>query len=362
LLQRLDRAVADAASFALVLMDVDNFKLFNDTYGHLTGDAVLASVAATIRENCRDGDTAGRYGGDELALLLPSATRAEAEAVVTRLMSSIHSRPHLAWDGSLIPISVSPGIACFPEDGRTRRDLVAAADAAMYEAKRCSSGVSAHGFGASRGPRLPGIAMHDLGQMLGTASLEVLEGLVAAVDAKDRYTREHGDHVARLGLLLAETLDLPLDQRRAVTVAGLLHDVGKIGIPDRILRKPGTLTKDEYDQIKRHVPFGVAIVQGVISDRPTVEAIAFHHERWDGRGYPRGLAGEVTPLLGRIMQVADATSSMLLDRPYRKGMPWARVAAELRAGAGSQFDPDLVEVFIGSFERLSPASQAQREL
>ena len=288
LLQRLDREVANAASFAIVLLDIDNFKLFNDTYGHLTGDGVLTSVATVIRESCREGDTGGRYGGDELALLLPGATRAEAAAIVSRLVNRLSSRPHVAHDGSRIPISVSAGLACFPGDGHTRRELLAVADAAMYAAKRRTVRVVTGYDKSCVSANLPDLPMRDADDLVGNSPLGVLEGLVSAVDAKDRYTRDHAEHVARLGLLLVDELGLLPEHRRTVTVAGLLHDIGKVGIPDSILRKPGALTAEEYNLIKRHVPFGVAIVKGVIDDAATVEAIACHHERWDGRGYPNG--------------------------------------------------------------------------
>jgi HD-GYP domain-containing protein (c-di-GMP phosphodiesterase class II) len=146
---------------------------------------------------------------------------------------------------------------------------------------------------------------------------------------------------------------LGAEERRVLALAGPLHDVGKIALPDRILRKPGPLTAEEYRALQRHVTYGVAIVRGVLDDDAVVEAIAYHHERWDGRGYPSGVAGPDTPLVGRIMQVADAVSAMLLDRPYRQGLPWERVIAELRAGAGSQFDPALVEPFIAATTPLA---------
>jgi putative nucleotidyltransferase with HDIG domain len=185
--------------------------------------------------------------------------------------------------------------------------------------------------------------------LLGESPFGVLEGLVSAVDAKDRYTREHSEHVTHLAMLLVDALRLPAEQRRVMTMAGLLHDVGKIGVPDRILRKPGSLSSEEYDAIKRHVSYGVAIIRGVLDDKNVVDTVAYHHERWDGRGYPHAIGGPGTPLLARIMQVADAASSMLLDRPYRKGMDWARVVDQLYAGSGSQFDPELVAPFIDAY-------------
>jgi diguanylate cyclase (GGDEF)-like protein/putative nucleotidyltransferase with HDIG domain len=350
LIERIDRAVTEASSFSLVLLDIDNFKLFNDTYGHMTGNAVLTSITTAIHETCRAGDTGGRYGGDELALILPGATMAESDAVLQRIVDAIVQRPHVLADGSVIPISVSVGAAYFPEDGHTRQALMAVADASMYDAKRRTNTKPGVIASANFSRSWPDVHLRDAADLLGDSPFGVLEGLVSSVDAKDRYTREHSEHVTHLSLLLLDILGLPADQRRVLTIAGLLHDVGKIGVPSRILQKPGPLTKDEYTALKRHVSYGVAIIGGVLADKDIVDAVAYHHERWDGGGYPHGLPGPATPILARIMQVADAASSMLLDRPYRKGLDWQHVVSELQAGAGGQFDPALVGPFIGAFE------------
>lgn len=333
LLEQIDAAVASGQRCTLLLVDVDNFKLFNDTYGHPVGDAVLMQVATTLREVCREGDVAGRYGGDELALLLHGASSNEAAAVMRRLDGTVRAQPYVSDDGVVIPLSVSVGMACYPLNGQSRPELVAMADASMYAAKR-----------GSRRPRPVRLAA----DLLGDSPFGVLEGLVSAVDAKDRYTREHSEDVTRLALLLAEAMGLGAAERRVLAIAGPLHDVGKIAVPDRILRKPGRLSVEEYAAIKQHVKYGVAIIQGVLEDAAIVDAVAYHHERWDGRGYPYGVHGAETPVAGRIMQVADAVSAMLLDRPYRQGLQWAQVVAELRAQAGSQFDPTLVEPFIAA--------------
>jgi diguanylate cyclase (GGDEF)-like protein/putative nucleotidyltransferase with HDIG domain len=326
---------------------VDDFKLFNDTHGHLVGDAVLTQVSGTLRELCRDGDTAGRYGGDEFALLLHGLSAEDAGKVKRRLDRAVRSRPYTLADGTLVPLSVSTGIACFPADGHNRQELLAVADADMYAAKHAKGGRRSFAREVLVSP-LGSVVDLGAADLLGDSPLGVLEGLVTAVDAKDRYTREHSDDVTRLALLLADALELGKDGRRVLALAGSLHDVGKIAVPDRILRKPGRLTPEEYDMVKRHVTYGVALIRGVLDEDAVVEAVAHHHERWDGRGYPAGLTGRETPLLGRIMQLADAVSAMMLDRPYRRGLPWGRVVAELRANAGTQFDPSLVDMFIAA--------------
>lgn len=361
LLQEIDRALVpleqkegdgslpDAhTSCSLLMIDVDNFKLFNDIYGHPTGDAVLAQVATLIQQTCRAQDMAGRFGGDEFALLLPGATYAQALSVADRLRATVGAQPHVAHDGSYISLSLSIGVATAPTDGRTRKEIVAMADARMYDHKR--HGPPGQGnivlpfphtssTAATGGPYL----QRRASDLLGDSPFSVLEGLVLAVNNKDRYTRVHSDDVVRLALRLADDLSLDAEDRRVLAVAAALHDVGKIAMPDRILRKPGRLTTHEYTHMKEHVRYGVAIIRGVLDDDASVlRTVLAHHERWDGAGYPNKVPGAATPLTGRILHIVDAMSAMTLERSYRARLSWAEVRRELERGAGTQFDPDLV--------------------
>ncbi len=182
------------------------------------------------------------------------------------------------------------------------------------------------------------------------SSFEVLTGLVAAVDTKDRYTKQHSEDVARYAVFLADLLGLAPEERRSIELAGLLHDVGKIGIPDTILRKPAPLTTDEYAIVKQHVWLGDAIVR----DLPNVEAIRagvrHHHERWDGSGYLDGLAGEEIPLIARVLAGRGRVLAMTTTRPYRKALPVSEALSRLRAAAGTQLDPRLVATFVRGIE------------
>jgi HD-GYP domain-containing protein (c-di-GMP phosphodiesterase class II) len=341
---------------------------------------VLVQVATTLQEICREGDVAGRYGGDEFALLLRGATVAEARAVMRRLSAAVRTRPHMTPSGAVIPLSVAVGMACFPADGRARHELVTIADDGMYAAKRgvglgtpmplertgragehASTAMSAaeqEPAGADGGwpwqeENSSGLPNPYSGTVAGRAGgqdkeepVALLRELMEAVDARDRYTRAHAAQATRLALLLAGALELQGEQRRALALAGPLHDVGKIASPERVLRKPGRLTEEEREVLQRHVPIGVVIMRGVLDNADVLDAVAYHHERWDGRGYPYGLPGPATPLLGRVMQLASAVAAMMLDRPYRHALPWSRVVSELRAGAASQFDPALVDLFV----------------
>lgn len=348
--QVLDAALAHGAAAdrvactALLLIDVDNFKLFNDTYGHPTGDAVLRTVADILRSCARDADAA-RYGGDEFAMVLQGADGSAGMVVAERLAHAAADSPYVTADGSIVPLRLSIGVASAPDDGCTRQALLAVADARMYAAKR-----GAHADLA---------LLRSAADLLGETSFGVLEGLVTAVDAKDRYTREHSLDVTRYALLLADALGLDAADRRTLALAGPLHDIGKIAVPDRVLRKPGALTADEYEAIKAHVTYGVAIVRGLLDDPRVLAAIAHHHERFDGQGYPHGVTGAETPLVGRILQIADAVSAMTLDRPYRRGLSREQVIAQLRRGAGAQFDPALVEPFIAALHAGSPTARGR---
>jgi putative nucleotidyltransferase with HDIG domain len=207
--------------------------------------------------------------------------------------------------------------------------LVALADAAMYTAKRQSSTGDASSVRTSA-----------------DTNFGVLDNLVQAIDAKDSYTKAHCDIVAEYAVKLAERLGLPPESKRALRIAGLLHDIGKLAVPDDILKKPAPLTQEEYEIMQRHVSIGEVLIREVPELKEVIQAVACHHERFDGTGYPRGLKGDEIPLIGRIIALADAYSAMCLDRPYRKGMSHDRVLNELVAGARVQFDPELAQVFV----------------
>ena len=184
------------------------------------------------------------------------------------------------------------------------------------------------------------------------SSYGFLDCLVTAVDNKDAYTRRHSEDVTDYALRIAEEIGLSQSSMRAIRiggllhVGGLLHDVGKIGVPDEILRKPGKLTDDEFEIIQQHPVIGALIVSGVPGMQFIVEIVRSHHERWDGRGYPDGLSGESIPLLGRIVAVADAFSAMTTTRPNRRGMDWNDAFAENEKHRGAQFDPTLAAAFL----------------
>ncbi|MCW3062181.1 MAG: diguanylate cyclase domain/uncharacterized domain [Capsulimonas sp.] len=194
-----------------------------------------------------------------------------------------------------------------------------------------------------------------------TTTLEgfsMLDALVTAVDNKDRYTRRHSEDVMAYCLTIARAMGMSEDEQTTIGVAALLHDVGKIGVPDAVLRKPGRLTDFEYEAIQHHPQMGAAIVSTVAGLEASLDAVRHHHERWDGDGYPSGLSGTDIPLIARMMAVADAFSAMTTDRPYRLGMPPAKALSILENGAGSQWDPNCVRVFLQSFAAECERSRA----
>jgi putative nucleotidyltransferase with HDIG domain len=174
------------------------------------------------------------------------------------------------------------------------------------------------------------------------------------VDKKDGYTLAHAEHTAALACALATTLGLSSKTVRSLRLAGLLHDVGMVAVPETVLMKTGALDAVDWMILRQHVALSVTLVQAALADPDLQMAIAHHHERWDGAGYPGGVAGPAIPLVGRILTIADAATSMLQDRPYRKALDRAAIIGELRRGAGTQFDPDLVEPLIGVFGVVHP--------
>jgi diguanylate cyclase (GGDEF)-like protein len=322
---------------AVVMLDVDNFKFFNGVYGHTTGDEVLRQVAERLQGACRPYDTLARFGGDEFALLLPNVGGTSAAEIEARLRADLAGLTYgLVGQETplpiIIPITVSVGASLLPQGDLNCSAVVRLADARLLRSKTGGDAESeADRVRVQAGRSLSGFSM--------------LDALVTAVDNKDRYTRKHSEDVMEYSLRIARELGLDETRRRTVAVAALLHDVGKIGVPDAILRKPGKLSDEEFAAVKQHPTMGAAIVSAVPGLEGTLDAVRHHHERWDGGGYPSGLRGEETPLIARLMAVADAFSAMTTDRPYRQGMDREKALAILAEGAGAQWDPECVVAF-----------------
>jgi len=346
--QEISRAYRNESIFALSLFDIDDFKIINDTYGHLQGDRILMYVARILRENSRSMDHPCRYGGDEFALILPEIDDADAHIVVTRIVNELAHQGVLLDSGGKIPIHISAGIATYPRDASNARDLIESADMALYKSKN-QEGFNmitlAHSVEAESDSRL---------------SLGVVEELIEAVDRKDHYTRLHSDIVCRCCERMADGLGLNSHKRDVLVQAALVHDVGKIIIPTSILKKPGNLSEKEYDEIKKHPFFGHTILKPLVDLDPLIqEIVLYHHERMDGHGYPEGLKGDEIPYLARVLSVCDIYSAMIMDRPYRKGLPLKEVLERIREAAGTQLDGNLVNVFIDLYKHDKKSEEAK---
>ncbi|HET8586638.1 MAG TPA: diguanylate cyclase [Candidatus Limnocylindria bacterium] len=335
----IDRASDDGVGVAL--LDIDNFKLLNDTHGHDAGDEVLRRVGGLVAASAAHELSIGRYGPDEFLLFWP---RADADAVqrsLAELRARLDEVSLVFGESESLPITASAGIACYPADADGVTELLADVTVALQEAK--ASGGNAVRL-AQRADDRPV-----------SGSFDVLQGLVIAVDTKDRYTKRHSEDVARYAVFLAQRLGLDEEMIDTIRLSGLLHDVGKIGIPDTLLRKPSKLTAQEFDIFKQHVVLGDAIVR----DLPNLElvraGIRHHHERWDGHGYLHGLEGEAIPLIARVMAVADAFSAMTTTRPYRKALPIEEALKRLGDAAGTQLQEELVATFIKGIETAPDA-------
>jgi len=333
--EEIARVTQMGISLSAVMLDMDSFKFFNAAYGHAVGDQVLRQVAGRLQTLCRPQDTLARFGGDEFALLLPeenTATVAEIEARLRARLEGMVFQPE--GQASPIPLTVSIGAALFPGETGDRMRLMKLADERLLRSK---SGTSED---------TP--ADHVRWAMAHVDGFSMLNALVTAVDNKDRYTSRHSEDVMKYGVLIAQKLGIEEQEQRTVAVVALLHDVGKIGVPDAILRKPAKLTDEEFLAVKQHPQMGAIMVSSVAGLENTLDAVRYHHERWDGGGYPAGLSGAETPLIARIMAVADAYSAMTTDRPYRQGMSREKALSLLEEGSGVQWDPTCVGAFVAA--------------
>jgi diguanylate cyclase (GGDEF)-like protein len=327
----LRRARRESWPVAIVAIDIDGFRGMNDTRGHAHGDAALVAVAEGLASNLRPGDLCGRVGGDEFMLALSSCDSHNAQEAIVRLREAVAARAAAADVG---PVSLSVGLAEFPRHAIGRADLMRFADGAMYWSKSGGQGRTSI-YTDQDDSALS--AEEDAARLRRSGLFNTVHALARAVDARDGYTHMHSQRVGFYAATLAAALGLSEDRVEAVRMAGLLHDVGKIGIRDAILLKPGQLTKGEFAVMRRHAELGRAIIAG--AGMPDIAGWVGHlHERIDGGGYPDGLKGDEIALESRILHVADALEAMTCPRLYREPMDPNDALAELARHAGTQFD------------------------
>lgn len=339
---QLDRVGAGPA--ALIVGDVDLLKAVNETHGPAAGDRVLQHVARIIAERSRRDDTVGRTGGEEFAVFVPASEVSDAVALAERLRRDII----VAFGDEAFGVTMSFGIALYPSDGDTLDELLVAADRALSSAKRGGRNRTMLAAQAS-GPGAAVAAARDEDSDE-RARLITAIGLAEALDLRDTGTASHSQTVARYAALMAGELGLDAREVERIRMAGLLHDIGKIGVPDAILNKPGKLTDEEYAEMQRHPEIGARILGSDVLD-DVREWVLAHHERPDGRGYPFGLTGSQVPLQARILAVADAYEAMTADRVYRSALAPEVARAELERCRGTQFDPVVVDAFLSVLDR-----------
>ena len=318
-------------------MDMDNFKLYNDLYGEQTGDRILKWCADRIQANVENGEVF-RVGSNEFLVSVPETSRdvlvALAEKLALAVQENAADKPQV-----MQPITFSTGVAWYPGLAADALELFRQSKRAAFYAKRNGKD-QIHVYEGN-------IKEENHERETGyEQAAPTVYALVAAIDAKDSFTFQHSTNVSQYAVLLAQKLGLSRDDIQTVKVAGLLHDIGKIGIPESILKKAGKLTNEEYEIMKSHVEKSIEMIHYLPNMNYVIPAVVSHHERYDGRGYPRGLKGEEIPFLGRILAVCDSFDAMISKRAYKEPLSVEYAMGELEKNKGTQFDPRVADAFI----------------
>ena len=328
--EELRRSAEAKRPTALLMIDVDALKAINDEFGHLAGDAALVNLARLMTKCARPADIVARLGGDEFAILMPKTDRRGAGALARRLWQELEDSPiHLAPDADIY-LGVSIGVSGFPWKGDDPQALVHWADADLYANKLARKGIAKGFFGRDGSEFASG----------------VVGVLCAALDIRDKLTHRHSQRVAGMAVAMGRRLGLSEPHLTQLAQAAVLHDIGKIGVADSVLSKPAALNESEWKEIRRHPELGYELLRGFDFLKDAAQMVLAHHERYDGAGYPRGLAGEEIPFAARIFAVIDAFDAMTSRRPYRQPLSREQALKELLRNAGTQFDGQLVNAFV----------------
>jgi diguanylate cyclase (GGDEF)-like protein len=345
-----ERAVRHYKPLSVAFIDIDRFKPINDTYGHNSGDAVLRQVAGIIADSVRASDTFGRYGGEEFMLILPETMPEDAVVLAEELRCLVMAESLRIADGQTIRATISVGVAGGRGSELQIDMLVDRADAAMYAAKSLGRNRTYlfreldDEAPVRRAPISPDRRAQAaaIGQWASDTATQALASVLAP---QPHHRGRPSDMIASLATGMGLEMGLPEEEIERIRIAALLHDLGKIAIPEDILDKPSTLSDAEWQAIGEHPRIGQVILEQASSLRDAIPVVLHHHERFNGGGYPHGLRGSEIPIGARIVAVADAYHAMVHDRPYKLALTHEEALAELRRHAGTQFDPAVVEVF-----------------
>lgn len=348
------KVVEQNTPLSLIVLDVDSFKQFNDMYGHSIGDTALRSVAEMIRPAIKERGIAARFGGDEFVIILPGVPHQDALAVAESIRARAKNYRHFTQNQALATLSISLGVATAPQSGVTSHTLFHAADLALYEAKHAGKNVvrsaeSMHAFGESQDDHLTALGEHreladaiaSVQRDLDIVNPQMVETLLAALKAKDLGTYEHSMSVSFYAERLARRLGLTDQEVETIRIGALIHDVGKIGIPDYILTKAAKLTKEEYEMIKEHPTIGAEILKPLHLYEGYLPIVRYHHEWVNGNGYPHQLKGIEIPIEARIVAICDAFDAMTSNRPYKAAMSYEKALFTIENLVDEQFDQEV---------------------
>ncbi|MDX1764226.1 MAG: diguanylate cyclase, partial [bacterium] len=324
--------------FSLLMIDIDHFKIFNDTFGHPVGDKVLRGVSRVIQASIRNVDMAARYGGEEFAVILPETSSQRAIVVAERIRDQIAQKSFSKSLGDEeFFTTVSIGISAYPEDGLTREDLISKSDQALYFAKEQGRNRVYKYDDALRA--MAERKVQACSEMTEESRLNVIRDLAAVIDAKNVFGGGGSEESVKHAVALAKKLELPEREIDSVRLAMLLHDIGAVSIPNKIINKPAPLTPEERRIVQDHPNLGAMLLQKAGQLEDIIPAILYHHEQYDGKGYPNGLKGEDIPVSARIIALVEAYQAMISDRSYRQRLSKEAALEELKKNAGTQFDP-----------------------
>ena len=341
--EQLEVARRGEGRLTVVVGDLDHFKWVNDQLGHRAGDRALVRVARILASHRRAGDTVARTGGEEFTLLLPNSSEHDAYLAAERLRTAVATE----FASDPVPLTFSFGVATYPDHGGTADAVIESADQALYAAKalgRNRSIIFNREISAIFAPE-------GGGRGLDASHLPTLLTLTEALDIRDAGTANHSRTVGRYCALIAEQLGMPPDHVERVQMAGRLHDIGKIGVPNAVLQKPGPLGSREMAQVRTHPEIGAEVLAGKGLEDLRSWVVA-HHERPDGKGYPERLTDAEIPVEAKIIAVADAYEAMTADRVYRTGIGSKAARVELLRCAGTQFDPRVIAAFMGVLDAI----------